>query len=273
MAVTENKYQLGTAENQKFLQDVRDGLLSFGHQFPSPGGSSYYLGDDGTPWKDRNRETWITSRMTHVYSIGSMLGHEGSEALADAALKGLRGELHDDQNGGWYAGLTKDNEIVPTKQCYAHAFVILAASSGVLACREGAAELLKDALALYDLRFWNEEEGLSCDTWNTEFTELDSYRGLNANMHSVEAFLAAADVTGDEKYRVRAGRIIDHVLVWAKDNNWRIPEHFSSDWVPDLECNKDRPDDQFKPYGATPGHGIEWARLITQWAQSTYKED
>ena len=273
MAVTEKKYQLGTAENQEFLQDVRDGLLSFGHQFPSPGGSSYYLGDDGTPWKDRNRETWITSRMTHVYSIGSMLGHEGSEALADAALKGLRGELHDDQNGGWYAGLTKDNEIVPTKQCYAHAFVILAASSGVLACREGAAELLKDALALYDLRFWNEEEGLSCDTWNTEFTELDSYRGLNANMHTVEAFLAAADVTGDEKYRVRAGRIIDHVLVWAKDNNWRIPEHFSSDWVPDLECNKDRPDDQFKPYGATPGHGIEWARLITQWALSTYKED
>ena len=273
MAVTEKKYQLGTAENQEFLQDVRDGLLSFGHQFPSPGGSSYYLGDDGTPWKDRNRETWITSRMTHVYSIGSMLGHEGSEALADAALKGLRGELHDDQNGGWYAGLTKDNEIVPTKQCYAHAFVILAASSGVLAGREGAAELLKDALALYDLRFWNKEEGLSCDTWNTEFTELDSYRGLNANMHTVEAFLAAADVTGDEKYRVRAGRIIDRVLIWAKDNNWRIPEHFSSDWVPDLECNKDRPDDQFKPYGATPGHGIEWARLITQWALSTYKED
>ena len=273
MAVTEKKYQLGTAENQEFLQGVRDGLLSFGNQFPSPGGSSYYLGDDGTPWKDRNRETWITSRMTHVYSIGSMLGHEGSEALADAALKGLRGELHDDRNGGWYAGLTKDNEIVPTKQCYAHAFVILAASSGVLAGREGAADLLKDALALYDLRFWNEEEGLSCDTWNTEFTMLDPYRGLNANMHTVEAFLAAADVTEEEKYRVRAGRIIDHVLVWAKDNNWRIPEHFSSDWVPDLECNKDRPDDQFKPYGATPGHGIEWARLITQWALSTYKED
>ena len=273
MGITEKKYQLGTAENQEFLKRIREGLLSFGHQFPSPGGSSYYLGDDGTPWKERNRETWITSRMTHVYSIGSMLGHEGSEALADAALKGLRGELHDDKNGGWYAGLTKDNEVVPIKQCYAHAFVILAASSGVLAGREGARELLKDALVLYDLRFWNEEEGLSCDTWNTEFTELDSYRGLNANMHTVEAFLAAADVTEDEKYRVRAGRIIHHVLGWAKDNNWRIPEHFSSDWGPDLECNKDRPDDQFKPYGATPGHGIEWARLIAQWALSTYKED
>ena len=273
MGFAEKKYQLETAENQEFLKEIRERLLSFGHQFPSPGGSSYYLGDDGTPWKERNRETWITSRMAHVYSIGSMLGHEGSEALADAALKGLRGELHDDKNGGWYAGLTKDNEVVPTKQCYAHAFVILAASSGVLAGREGARELLKDALALYDFRFWNEEEGLSCDTWNTEFTELDSYRGLNANMHTVEAFLAAADVTEEEKYRVRAGRIINHVLGWAKDNNWRIPEHFSSDWVPDLECNKERPDDQFKPYGATPGHGIEWARLIAQWALSTYKED
>ena len=273
MGITEKKYQLGTDENQEFLKRIREGLLSFGHQFPSPGGSSYYLGDDGTPWKERNRETWITSRMAHVYSIGSMLGYEGSEALADAALKGLRGELHDDKNGGWYAGLTKDNEVVPTKQCYAHAFVILAASSGVLAGREGARELLKDALVLYDLRFWNEEEGLSCDTWNTEFTELDPYRGLNANMHTVEAFLAAADVTEDEKYRVRAGRIIHHVLGWARDNNWRIPEHFSSDWVPELECNKDRPDDQFKPYGATPGHGIEWARLIAQWALSTYKED
>ena len=266
------KYQIDTAENKEFLKEMRDGLLSFGHKFPSPGGGSYYLGDDGTPWTDRNRETWITSRMAHVYSIGTFLGHEGSEALADAALKGLRGELHDDENGGWYAGLTANNEILPTKQCYAHAFVILAASSGVLAGRPGARELLQEAVELYDLRFWNEEEGLSCDTWNTEFTVLDDYRGLNANMHTVEAFLAAADVMKEEKYRVRSGRIIDNVLVWAKDNHWRIPEHFTKTWEADLECNAEKPDDPFKPYGATPGHGMEWARLITQWATSTYTD-
>ena len=267
------KYQIDTTENRKFLRDNAENILSFGHRFPSPGGGSYYLGDDGTPWKERPRETWITSRMYHVYSIGTFLGHPGSEELADAALKGLRGELHDAVNGGWYSGRTADDGILPGKACYAHAFVILAASSAVLAGRPGAQELLDEAIALYDKRFWNEEEGLSCDTWNTEFTELDSYRGLNANMHSVEAFLAAADVTGDEKFRVRAGRIIDHVLVWASGNNWRIPEHYSSDWVADLECNKDKPDDQFKPYGATPGHGIEWSRLITQWALSTYGAD
>ena len=266
------KYQLDTNENKEFLKGIRDGLLAFGHRFPSPGGGSYYLGDDGTPWKERPRETWITSRMAHVYSMGSFLGHEGSEALVDAALKGLTGELHDAQNGGWYAGLQADGTILPNKACYAHAFVILAASSATLANRPGAMELLQDALRVYDEKFWNEEEGLSCDTWNTEFTVLDDYRGLNANMHTVEAFLAAADVLHNETYRVRAGRIIDRVIGWASANDWRIPEHFTKDWVADLECNKEKPDDQFKPYGATPGHGLEWARLITQWALSTYPD-
>ena len=266
------KYVLDSAANKTFVREIRNNLLAFGHQFPSPGGGSYYLGDDGTPWKDRPRETWITSRMCHVYSLGAMLGHDGSEALADAALKGLTGELHDDEHGGWYAGLTADGDILPDKQCYAHAFVILAASSAMLAGRPLAKELLKDALRIYDKFFWQDEIGLSVDKWNTEFTELDDYRGINANMHTVEAFIAAADALGDENYRVRAGRIISHIVVWAKENNWRIPEHFTSDWQMDLECNKDRPDDQFKPYGATPGHGIEWARLITQWAVSTYRK-
>ena len=265
------KYQIDTQENRAFLKELRDDLLRFGHRFPSEQGGSYYLGDDGTPWKDRNRETWITCRMCHVYSIGSFLGHEGSEKLVDEALKGLKGELHDEEHGGWFAGRTAEDRIVPNKQCYAHAFVILASCSALLAGREGAKELLKEALELYDLRFWNEEEGLACDTWNTEFTVLDDYRGINANMHTVEAFLAVADVTGNETYRKRAGRIIDRVIGWAEENEWRIPEHFTKEWQPDLECNKQQPDDPFKPYGATPGHGIEWARLIVQWVLSTYK--
>lgn len=266
------KYQIDTEENKQFLKDICDNLLGFGHKFPSPGGSSYYLGDDGTPWTDRDRETWITSRMIHVYSIGSFLGHEESEKLADAALMGLRGELHDAENGGWYPGRTAKDDILPGKQCYAHAFVILAASSAILAGRPGAKALFEDALKVYDRYFWNEEKGLSCDFWNTEFTQMDDYRGLNANMHTVEAFLAVADVAGLEEYRIRCGRIIDHVIGWASENSWRIPEHFTKEWVADLECNKERPDDPFKPYGATPGHGLEWARLITQWALSTYKE-
>ena len=273
MQETTKKYQIDTEENRAFLQEVREDLLDFGHRFPSPQGSSYYLGDDGTPWKERNRETWITCRMAHVYSIGVLLGHQGSGELVDAALKGLTGELHDRRNGGWYPGVTAEGAFLPDKQCYAHAFVILAASSAMLAGRKGAERLLEEALDLFELRFWNEEEGLACDTWNTEFTVLDDYRGLNANMHTVEAFLAAADAAGREQYRSWAGRIIGHVIGWASANAWRIPEHFTKEWEPMLEYNKECPADPFKPYGATPGHGIEWARLITQWALSVYGDD
>ena len=268
----DNKYKINTDENKAFLEKMRNEFLRFGREFPSMRGSSYYLGDDGRPLKDRNRETWITSRMAHVYSIGTFLNDSQSKELATKAICGLKDELHDPKNGGYYAGLTKDGAIVPTKQCYAHAFVILAGCSGLLANIPGAKALLEDALEVYDHYFWNEEDGLASDTWNTEFTVCDPYRGLNANMHSVEAFLAVYDTLGDKKYYDRAKRVIEHVLAWAKANDWRIPEHYTSDWQMDLECNKDNPADQFKPYGATPGHGIEWARLITQWALAG-KED
>ncbi|MCR5746564.1 MAG: AGE family epimerase/isomerase [Lachnospiraceae bacterium] len=262
------KYEIDTNENRLFLRDLRNTLLNFGQAFPSSGGGAYYLGDDGSPWKDRPRETWITSRMVHVYSMGELLGQPGSDSLADAGLKGLTGELKDDINGGWYAGISSDGSILPDKQCYAHAFVMLAASSALLAKRPGADRLLSEAIETYDRFFWNEEEGLAADTYSTDFGTLSDYRGLNANMHSVEAFLALADVLNEEKYRNRAGRVIDRVIVWAENNKWRIPEHFTREWQPDLMLNREKPDDPFKPFGATPGHGIEWARLIVQWAVS-----
>ncbi len=264
-----NRFVIDTKENKEFMQALGVELLNFGKQFPSQGGASYYLGDDGKPWTDRPRETWITCRMAHVYSMAAMTGFEEGKELAAAAIRGLSDELMDKNAGGWYAGLTADNRALPDKQCYAHAFVILAATSAVLANIEGGKDLLDKALFVYDEKFWDEKEGLAVDTWNTEFTKLDDYRGLNANMHSVEAFLAAADCLQDETYRQRAGRIIDRVILWAGNNEWRIPEHFTNKWEADLEFNKENPDDPFKPYGATPGHGIEWSRLISQWAMST----
>lgn len=267
----EQKYKLDTEENKEFMRQMRENLISFGRQFPADDGASYYLGDDGMPLTERPRETWITSRMAHVYAMAAMLGYEGSDKLCDAAIKGLSGALHDNVNEGWYAGITADGGYLHGKQCYAHAFVILAATSALLSERNKAKELLDKALTVYDKYFWDEENGLAYDTYNTEFTVLDDYRGINANMHTVEAFLAVADATGDRKYRERAGRIIDHVINWAKENGDRIPEHFTKDWEADLEYNQDRKDDPFKPYGATPGHGIEWARLISQWACASGK--
>ncbi len=264
------QYTIDTPENKQLLSALAQELLRFAVRFPSPGGSAYYLKGDGSPWVEKTLDTYETCRMVHSYCIGKFLGFPGSDALIDAGLRGIAGELRDTAHSGWYTSLNPDGSPLPGKLCYAHAFVLLASASAILAGHAQAGPLLEQALEVFDRYYWSEEEGLSRDTWDTAFTTLEDYRGINANMHTVEAFLAVADVTGDEKYRARAGRIIDHVIFWAQNNGWRIPEHYTKDWTPDLECNHDRPDDRFKPYGATPGHGIEWARLITQWALSTF---
>ena len=45
----------------------------------------------------------------------------------------------------------------------------------------------------------------------------------------VQTLDAVADVTGNEEYRERAGRIIYHVVGWTCENDWRITEHFTAD--------------------------------------------
>ena len=128
--MTDKKYKIDTEENKEFLRNGALRLLEFGRRFPSPGGGSYYLGDNGTSWKDRNRETWITSRMAHVYSIGAMMdvgdcteletvmSAEVCAELAEKAIAGLaQGELRDSISGGWYAGLTAEGKVIPSKQC------------------------------------------------------------------------------------------------------------------------------------------------------------
>ena len=63
------KYQIDTEENKMFLGELQKNLLNFGKGFLSPGGSAYFLGDDGTPWKDRNRETWINNYPRGIFDF------------------------------------------------------------------------------------------------------------------------------------------------------------------------------------------------------------
>ena len=102
--------------------------------------------------------------------------------------------------------------------------------------------------------------------WNNAFTECDPYRGMNANMHAVEGLLAAYDVTGEKKFFDRAyaisKRSIDGFARQNPKGEWFLPEHFDAKWNPDLDFNKERPADPFRPYGVTIGHLFEWSRLL-----------
>jgi mannose/cellobiose epimerase-like protein (N-acyl-D-glucosamine 2-epimerase family) len=238
-------------------------LLDFGRHFPHPLGGAAWLDERGQPDLSKPVYTWITARMLHVYALGHLMGRPGDVDLAAQALDGLTGRLRDEANGGWVTSIGDAGETPDEKACYTHAFVVLAASSGTVAGVSGSGELLTEALRVWDHRFFDSETGMFLDSWNREFTELHNYRGVNGNMHAVEALLAAADVTGDQLWRERALGIARRVaLDFAQPHAWRIPEHFAPSWEPRLEHNRDHPDDQFQPYGATGGHGLEWSRLL-----------
>jgi sulfoquinovose isomerase len=238
-------------------------LLDFGRHFPHPLGGAAWLDVTGQPDRSRPVYTWITARMVHVYALGHLMGRAGDLDLAAQALAGLTGRLTDRTSGGWVTCVDAAGEIPDEKACYTHAFVVLAASSGAVAGLPGARDLLTEALEVWNRRFFDAEAGMYADSWNRGFTQLSDYRGVNANMHGVEALLAAADVTGDQVLRERALGVTRRVaLEFAQTHAWRIPEHFTPGWEPQLEHNRDRPDDQFQPYGATIGHGLEWSRLL-----------
>lgn len=250
--------------HRTWLNSELQSLLAFGREFPAPDGGSGWLDASGHRDPQQPVFTWVTARMLHIYGLGSLLGVPGSRPLAQAALAGLTGALRDQVHGGWVQSRNSDGTADASKSAYAHAFVVLGASTAVAAGLAGAHELLDDALGVLEGRFFEAEHNMHCDTWSADWSERDPYRGVNANMHAVEALLAAADVRDDAELRERALMISLRVIDWAGAHNWRIPEHFDQSWIPQLDVNVDNPNDQFKPYGATVGHGLEWARLLVQ---------
>ncbi|RBY97044.1 AGE family epimerase/isomerase [Blastococcus sp. TF02-8] len=219
-----------------------------------------YLGPDGAVLPDRPLETWIVARMTHVFGLAHLLGRPGAEELARHGVATLTGgPLHDHRHGGWRSSTEDD-----AKAAYVHAFVVLAGSTARLAGLGD--ELLGEALAVWQERFWDDDAGLAVGEWDRSWSRLDGYRGANANMHGVEATLAAADAVEDpvltERLRGQALRSVERVVHgWARERGWRLPEHFDASWTPQPEFNRDAPADPFRPFGVTVGHQFEWARL------------
>ncbi|MGY2003367.1 AGE family epimerase/isomerase [Blastococcus sp. SYSU DS1024] len=238
-----------------------DRLLDFAARSRLPDGFGY-LGPDGALLADRPQEGWIVARMTHVFGLAALLGRPGADDLARHGVEALRsGPLHDPVHGGWCA--TADDG---TKAAYVHAFVVLAGATATAAGIHGGRALLDEALGVWHDRFWDEDAGLAVEEWDRTWTRLDGYRGANANMHGVEAVLAAADAVDDAalaaRLRGQALRSTERVVHgFARVRDWRLPEHFTPGWEPLPEHNAAHPADPFRPYGVTVGHQFEWARL------------
>jgi sulfoquinovose isomerase len=239
-------------------------LLNFGRGAELPDGGFGWLGDDGAVDPAQPCPLYINARMTHVFALAHLQGVAGADALAASGLAAFTSRYADRANGGWVTETDRSGQVTdPAKANYAHAHVLLAGASATAAGIPGADAVLAAAAAAVERHFWSDAEGCAVESWNADFTVSEPYRGANSNMHSVEAYLAAADVTGDAVWRDRAASIAARLIDGhARANGWRVPEHYDVEWRPLLDYNIDRPGDQFRPYGTTPGHSFEWARLL-----------
>ena len=258
---------IGTPAHNRWLETELDRILEFGRQAKVPNGFGW-IGPNGDVLTDNGTHLWITARMIHVYAIASLMGRPGTRTLAQHGIDSLlNGLARDTTNGGWFAVVANEGTTVieRRKEAYAHAFVALSAASAAAVEIPGAEELLALAIDVIETHFWSDDEGMCRDNWDEAFTVGEDYRGGNMNMHSVEAFLVLHDVTGDDVWIERALSIASLVIHdVAKNNNYRVNEHFDTDWKPLPDYNKDEPGDRFRAYGGTPGHWVEWARLLLQ---------
>ena len=115
-----------------------------------------------------------------------------------------------------------------------------------------------------ETRFFEPATGLYVDVINPAgWYDIDTYRGQNANMHMCEAMLAAHAATGEQRYVERARDLAHKICVdLAELAGGSVWEHYTADWTPDWDYNKDDPKNLFRPHGFLPGHLVEWAKLL-----------
>ncbi|KAE9631769.1 AGE family epimerase/isomerase [Parasedimentitalea maritima] len=257
-----DQYRFGTAEHRAFLIEDARRQFDFFQASVRPEGGFHTLDYKGLPLTDTVQELHTTTRLIHSYALGKIAGHKGCEAVIGTGMDYLWSHHRDRDHGGYLWALDGNEIHDDRKLAYGHAFVLLAGASAKMADHPDADRLIVDVTTILETRFWEDNHGLFSDEWNRDWSPFSTYRGLNANMHSVEALLTAYETTGRERYLAMAGRILDFLVYRiGASEGWRLPEHYTQDWKIDRTYSGNP---MFRPAGTTPGHSFELARLLLQ---------
>lgn len=262
-----------------WLRAQADALLEFFEpNVINPAGGFRMLGNNGEPLPvDPNhsgteRQLHDTTRMVHCFSIGKLLGRPSADDYIDHGMDFIWNHHRDLVNGGYYWGVHDDGPVNSDKLAYGQAFVLLAAASAKAVGHRDADRLLEDVTEILHSRFWDAKNGTTSEEYTADWQSISNYRGQNSNMHLTEALMAAYEATMDQNYLDMAQSIAEFfVNQHARKLGWRIPEHFDSDWQVDLNYTGDP---IFRPKGVTPGHALEWSRLVIQlWKMNNCQHD
>lgn len=255
-----------TIDKDRLLDHAQALFRFFGAPSVNPSGGFFQLDGQGKPIitgpNGTLRELHETTRMVHCYALGAMMGIEGARGILDHAMLFLTEGHRDTKNGGFFWGVSDAGPERSDKQAYGHAFVLLAAASAGLAGHPEAKALHEDVMNIILSRFWDDEAGAMTEEYSEDWQPLSPYRGQNSNMHSTEALMAAYETWGDVRCLEMAIRISERIINHnARAAGWVVPEHFDTNWNVDPHFSGDP---MFRPAGTTPGHALEWSRLLMQ---------
>jgi mannose/cellobiose epimerase-like protein (N-acyl-D-glucosamine 2-epimerase family) len=248
--------------HRHWLLRQADRLFDF-FQYTSvnPKGGFFDLYDDGRPISAL-RQLHATTRMVHCFAIGHLLGRPGADALVDHGMDCIWNGHRDTRHGGYIWSFDDDGARDDSKQAYGHAFVLLAASSAKCIGHPLADKMLADVTEVLEQRFWEASPGVTSEEYARDWSKISDYRGQNSNMHLTEALMAAFEATGDSEYLCKAESIASFIIgKHAAALDYRVAEHFDASWN---LFNDYRGSEIFRPAGSTPGHWLEWARLLLQ---------
>jgi mannose/cellobiose epimerase-like protein (N-acyl-D-glucosamine 2-epimerase family) len=233
------------------------------------GGFFHFLKDDGTVFDAHTRHLVSSTRYVFVWAMAAR-HFPDTPAYRDnlqRAVAFLR-DVHRDAASGGYAWQLRWDQgrakvLDATNHCYGLAFVLLAYAHALMAGVTEAREWLVETFELMERRFWLPEHGLYADEATPDW-RLKDYRGQNANMHAVEASLAAYEATRDERFLDRAALVAQNICLRQAQltDGLMLWEHYRSDWSVDWDYNRNDMSNIFRPWGYQPGHFTEWAKLL-----------
>jgi sulfoquinovose isomerase len=255
-----------TKYGEKFLFAQAQSLLRFAEGSIIPNGGFGYMDAKGRVDSDKPRESVLQARMIQAFSLGDLLGIRPSKNEVRHGLDALENLFRDKEHGGFFNSIdSRGRPISLSKIAYDHVFIMLAANSARIVGNENSKSIFEYCDSIIDTYFWDDEYQMLRHDWDLKFIRLSNYRGINPNLHAVEAFSAAYDVTQNRKFHARAMGITRNAIHrFGKDNHWLLPEHFDSKWRIVKEFNSDSRFDKAFPYGVCIGHLFEWSRLILQ---------
>lgn len=225
-------------------------------------GGFHTLDTQGRPRHGLEQQIHDTTRMVHCFAIAQLIGVPGADEVIDRGMTFLWKRHRDGKNGGYFWGVSDDATSNPAKQAYGHAFVLLAGASAKVVGHPDAGRLIGDVTEILYKHFWDDSFGAVREEFTANWQPLSRYRGQNSNMHLTESAMAAFEATGEASYLRMAERIASLIINrHAREAGWRVAEHFTEDWQVDCAFVGDP---VFRPSGTTPGHALEWSRLLVQ---------